>query len=234
MTPAIYEKQSLSDVVVGYIKSRILSGALKSGDKLIEADISTALDISRAPVREAMRILNEQGIVTFLPRKGNQVIAMEMEEIQEVFEIRIALEIRVLSKLITQKMLTEKDFRELETLTEKMKKAESQCNNREEGIYLLNTLDLSFHRYLWKASGSIRSIQLLEGLFYQLLIAMNQNIDSLGTFQEKAQEHARIVNGLKAQDLKLTLSEFREHLNAYMRDSIGREMVASESDPIYS
>ncbi|WP_416334010.1 GntR family transcriptional regulator, partial [Anaerospora hongkongensis] len=50
-----YEKQSLSDIVVSYVKNRILSGVLKSGDKLIEADISSALNTSRAPVREAMR-----------------------------------------------------------------------------------------------------------------------------------------------------------------------------------
>lgn len=60
-----YEKKSLSDMVVLYIKNRILEGSLKSGDKLIEADISAALNTSRAPVREAMRILNEQGIVSF-------------------------------------------------------------------------------------------------------------------------------------------------------------------------
>ncbi|WP_156023789.1 GntR family transcriptional regulator, partial [Sporomusa ovata] len=60
-----YEKKSLSDIVVSYVKNRILSGTLKSGDKLIEADISNELNTSRAPVREAMRILNEQGIISF-------------------------------------------------------------------------------------------------------------------------------------------------------------------------
>jgi DNA-binding GntR family transcriptional regulator len=62
-----YEKQSLSDMVVSYVKNRILSGTLKGGDRLIETDISNNFNISRAPVREAMRILNEQGLITFSP-----------------------------------------------------------------------------------------------------------------------------------------------------------------------
>lgn len=64
-----YEKKSLSDMVVLYVKNRILEGSLKSGDKLIEAEISEALHTSRAPVREAMRILNEQGFVSFCRAK---------------------------------------------------------------------------------------------------------------------------------------------------------------------
>ncbi len=215
-----YEKKSLSDIVVAYVKNRILSGVLKSGDKLTEADISSELSTSRAPVREAMRILNEQGIVSFSPRRGNQVLEMSPQEVLEVFDIRITLEIQILHILSTQPILQEKDYQELHQMTMQMQKGEQQCSTNEERVFLLNTLDLAFHRYLWNASESSRRAQILEGLFYQLLIVMNQNIVSLGTFEEKAQEHLQILNALKTNQPPLVSEAFMQHLHKYVNATL--------------
>ncbi|MCR6544559.1 GntR family transcriptional regulator [Dehalobacterium formicoaceticum] len=219
-----YEKKSLSDIVVSYVKNRILSGSLKSGDKLIESEISSELKISRAPVREAMRILNEQGSVSFSPRKGNQVLEMSPKEILEIFEIRISLEIQVLNILVTQNILQEGDYQKLENLTLQLLDGEQLCSKDEERVFLLNTLDLSFHRYLWNASESRRRMQILEGLFYQLLLVMNQNIVSLGSFEEKAQEHLRIINALKTKQLPIVLEEFQHHMHKYIEITLGDNM----------
>ncbi|WP_021169839.1 HTH-type transcriptional repressor CsiR [Sporomusa ovata DSM 2662] len=224
-----YEKKSLSDIVVSYVKNRILSGTLKSGDKLIEADISNELNTSRAPVREAMRILNEQGIISFSPRKGNQVLEMSPKEILEIFEIRITLEIQVLDLLVSQHMLQEEDYQEMQNLSLQMQDGERQCSKNEERVFLLNTLDLSFHRYLWNASESRRRAQILEGLFYQLLIAMNQNIVSLGTFEEKAQEHLRILNALKTKQLPVVFEEFHQHLHTYIETTLADNMQINKA-----
>ncbi len=210
-----YEKQSLSDLVVLYIKNRVLAGSLKSGDKVIEADISELLNTSRAPVREAMRILNEQGIVSFLPRKGNFILEMSEEELKEVFEIRSGLEMKILEKLVVRRMLNEENFRELDGLVQSMLNGEQKCRNEEECIYIFNTIDLGFHRYLWNASGSCRRAQILEGLFYQILIAMNQDSQFVRSFQDKAAEYRRIIEALKKNNLELVLSEFCEHMKKY-------------------
>lgn len=211
-----YPKQSLCDIAVLYVKKKILSGKLKSGDKLIESDISLDLGISRAPVREALRELNVHGFVVFSPRKGNRVLDMTQAEILEVFEIRISLELQILRILVEQKMLSEKSFADLSALTDKMLESERQNIPEDERIYRLNDLDVSFHRYLWNASGSKRRAQYLEDLFYQLLIAMNKDVVSLGTFEEKAREHALITNALKSGDLKAVNRQFRNHLKEYV------------------
>lgn len=146
---------------------------------------------------------------------------MTKEELSEVFEIRTNLEMRILQKLVTEQMLCPEDFRELDKMTQKMMDGERQCKSQEERIYMLNTMDIGFHRYLWNASRSSRRGQILDGLFYQLLIAMNQDTYSLGTFEEKAIEHMRIVEALKKADLPVVLNEFYEHLKVYMDASIG-------------
>ena len=211
-----YSKQSLCDIAFLYIKKKILSGNLKSGDKLIESDLSLELGISRAPVREALRELNVHGFIAFSPRKGNRGLEMTQEEILEVFEIRISLELQILRILVEQKMLSENDFAELSALTGKMLESEHQNIPEDERIYRLNSLDIAFHRYLWNASGSKRRAQYLEDLFFQLLIAMNKDVVSLGTFEEKAREHALITDALRSGNLKKVNGQFQDHLKEYV------------------
>lgn len=215
-----YEKKSLADVVVDYVKNRVMAGTLKSGDRLIEAEISKEFNISRAPVREAMRILNEQGIVAFSPRKGNHVMEMSTEEVLEIFEIRTTLEVQILKKLVKEKMLTEKDFDHLYKLTNDMKNINDKAETDEEKTYLLNHLDMSFHKYLWSVSGNSRRAQILEGLFYQLLIDMNENIGTLGHSEEKADEHERIIYALKGGDFLTVTLEFQNHLFGYVKETL--------------
>lgn len=211
-----YSKQNLNEIVVCYIKDKILSGELQSGDKLIETDISNELQISRAPLREALRELNALGIITFSPRRGNQVLSLTRAEVKEVFEIRTSIELQVLNILVTKRLLSEKDYEYLTLLTEEMMKSENVKLERREWIYLLNSLDIAFHRYLWRQSGSTRRAHYLESLFFQLLITMNKDTVSLGTFCEKAAEHARIIAALKSNNLERVCVEFTNHLREYM------------------
>lgn len=218
-----YEKQSLSDMVVSYVKNRILSGTLKGGDRLIETDISTHFNISRAPVREAMRILNEQGLITFSPRKGNHVIEMEPAEIMEVFEIRTSLETQILRKLLRNQMIKEEDFQRLTEIALEMKDGENRCRTEEDKVYLLNTLDISFHRYIWQLSGSVRRAQILESLFYQLLIVMNEDLSSLGILEKKSEEHLVFVEVLRKNELPSVVREFHNHIQNYVKATLPEE-----------
>lgn len=211
-----YEKQSLSEMVVSQVKNRILSGTLKGGDRLLEQEISDYFKISRAPVREAMRILNEQGIISFSPRKGNHVIEMSDSEILEVFEIRASLETQILRKLLRNQLFTSEDFENLRAIAMRMVTDEAQCKSDEEKIYLMNTIDISFHNYLWQRSGSTKRAQILEGLFYQLLVAMNEDVSTLGILEKKAKEHLEFIKVLESNELPLVVRAFHGHIQNYV------------------
>lgn len=210
-----YTKQGLNDVVVSFVKNKILAGEYKAGDKLLESEISTELDISRAPVREAMRQLNAEGMILFSPRKGNYVLDLEPEELLDVLDIRTVLESQVYGLLLKHNQLKEENFTYLYDNIHRMQQQEHHALAEHDMLYWLNSLDLQFHRHLWQAFRSGQRTKILEGLFYQLLIAMNRNTITLGTFQEKAQEHLRIVNALKNHDLELAVTEFSTHMNIY-------------------
>lgn len=216
-----YKISSLSDIARKYIKDQILSAELKSGAKIVESDIAEALHISRAPVREALRSLNEKGIVVFSPRRGHHVLEMEREELFEIFQIRISLELQVLKILITDQLLEEADYRHLFNLSERMSHADKENETENERIFRINQLDISFHRYLWKKSKSMRRAGLLEDLFYQLLIAMNQNVASLGSGDEKFEEHKRMIEALQTNNIALVCDELHLHLKKYMVAALG-------------
>lgn len=198
-----------------------MSGKLKSGDKVVEADISDFLEISRAPVREALRSLSVQGIIVFFPRKGHFIPVTSREEIFEVFQIRISLELQVLRLLVRKQLLADTDYAHLMELARQMEDEELATANQGGPIFHLNTLDISFHKYLWQVSGSVRRAQLLESLFLQLLIEMNKNVASLGSYKEKAAEHYTLIAALKTGDIQAVCMEFKQHLRRYVVAALG-------------
>ena len=84
--------ESLVDVAEHRLRDAILRGALQPGDKIVEEQLSADLGISRAPLREALRLLGQQGLVEHLPRRGARVAEWSTTDILQLFELRHVLE----------------------------------------------------------------------------------------------------------------------------------------------
>lgn len=78
---------------------------------------------------------------------------------------------------------------------------------------------------MWKASKSVRREQILEGLFYQLLIAMNKDTTTLGSFKEKAKEHLSILKALESGNVDTAVKEFRSHIEKYIKSTLSKEEI---------
>ncbi|MGH3928443.1 MAG: GntR family transcriptional regulator [Pseudonocardiaceae bacterium] len=83
---------SLAELAVRQLRSEILSGALAPGERLVEEHLTRRLGISRAPLREALRLLGQQGLVAHLPRRGARVAELSARDIDELFSLRDVLE----------------------------------------------------------------------------------------------------------------------------------------------
>ena len=86
------ETKSLMVVVLDTVRKRILNGELKPGSKINESDVASRLGISRSPVREAFRVLEREGLLVTLPRKGSYVTDISLQDLKELFEVRVLLE----------------------------------------------------------------------------------------------------------------------------------------------
>jgi DNA-binding GntR family transcriptional regulator len=93
--------KSLADEVVTRLNDAILKGQLKPGEKVVEATLSRQMDVSRAPIREAIRMLVERGLLVQVPRRGVFVREYSTREIEEINELRLAIEVGALSNAMS-------------------------------------------------------------------------------------------------------------------------------------
>src|SRR6056297_2944391 len=114
--------------VMHYLRDQILVfQSYKKGDKLIESEIAENLNISRAPVRDALRQLENQGLVNSVPRKGTFVADYSSESLEEIYDLRFILECRIYEILTKQNLLSDEDFNQMEKLVDQM--GETACRN---------------------------------------------------------------------------------------------------------
>lgn len=213
-----YSKLNLNQIVATYIKNEILVGNLKSTDKLIETELSDILQISRSPIREAMRELNMQGILSFSPRKGNQIPDLAYNDIMEIFAIRIPLETQIIKIIFENYTFSSSDIDYLININEKMLQGVEHSTSSKEKIYILNSMDLSFHSFFWEKARSHRIANILESQFYQLLTAMNKDVSTLGRTEDKYNEHMEIISACKLGSLEKTVDAFKKHMDSYLSD----------------
>ncbi len=135
-------KRSLKSYAYESIKQAIIRGELKPGEHLREADIASQMGMNRAPVREALRQLDQEGMTYSHPYRGTVVLEISPKETEEVFvPIRRILENYVAKPAAS--VLKEDDYQELEKIVSKMDIAA-----REENLDKLTDLDMQFHNYL--------------------------------------------------------------------------------------
>ena len=106
--------QPLREVVCETLREAIVDGVLKPGERLMEIQLAEELGVSRTPVREAIRKLELEGFVVMIPRRGTYVADMSIKDINEVYEVRTALD--VLAAGLAAERITEEELEQMERL----------------------------------------------------------------------------------------------------------------------
>ncbi|MEA4960806.1 GntR family transcriptional regulator [Lutispora sp.] len=210
-----YQKKNLSSVVIDYIKEMILVGVYKESDHVLESEVANKLGISRAPVREGMRQLEKEGILTTIPRKGTYVTRYTLDDIKEVFDIRLLLENNILDIIINENKMTEEDFDKLNNIVNEMVKVVRSSEDPIKKAMKINMNDIEFHRFIWQKSGSKRRVEILEGIFFQLRMAMLYDTNKTGNLLVTATDHYEIIKHLRNNDLEKSKKALKEHIISY-------------------
>ncbi len=210
---------NLSDRVREYIKEEIFVGKYKSGDRILEARLAEELQISRAPIREAIRELEHQGLLRSVPRKGTFVVEFTREDVKEIHDIRLHLEERIFDKLISKDILTVEDFEHLKQIVDDMIKAARREGDKSHKVVDITKLDMEFHKYLWKRSGNKWSIKILSNLYNQLQLAMIIDVRLEGDLEEGVKKHLDIIKFLQRGDINRTKKALKDHILIKNEDS---------------
>ncbi len=204
---------SLKDRVYQNIKFQIIIGVLKPGTRLPEEELSKAMNISRAPIREAFNRLEKEGFVTVIPRKGAAVSKVTAQAIEDLFEIRETLE-----SLAVKKSKGKISIEELEEVGNGFKKFINKSTNTENCIQYLS-LDKKFHDLLSQNCGNKKLIDLLANLQEQIHWLRNISLKRI-TFAGSVGEHLEIIEALQKKDEKLILKALLQHLERAKRSSL--------------
>lgn len=162
----------LSDEVATFLRNQILKPELfPKGSYIREEKLASQLDISRGPVREALKTLAGEGLVKIIPRKGALVVDFSRAETEELWEIRYLMERAVFEKIIESNLLTEKDFQYLSGL---LNEVESAINEKqlEEQTRIIDGVNFKFHNYIARISQKKYTVEILSDVYKKLRHAM--------------------------------------------------------------
>ena len=192
--PAIAQLQShsLANLVQAEIERMILDGALAPGAKLTEATLAEQIGVSRGPVREAFRMLEEAGLVRTEKNRGVFVRHVPIEEALEIFEVRAVMDLYVGRKLA--KGLSATQIRVLRQLADAMDQAVKGDNAND-----YHRFNLQFHDRLLELAGNAKLTATYRKLVNELSLFRRQNLtqESMAVY---SREHRQIVRAIAAGD----------------------------------
>ena len=180
--------QPLREIVCEVLRDAIRSGILKPGEWLKENDLADELLVSRTPVREAIRKLEQEGYVVTVPRRGAYVASVSIRDINEIFEIRAALE--ALACELAAERITEDEQERLERLLVAIGRA-----IEEHDMERIVRTDIEFHELLYQAARNERLLTIIGNLREQI-------VDAIGSGDAR---HARKVGAKHMENSEETL-----------------------------
>lgn len=195
----------LRDVVFNTLREAILKGDLLPGERLMEIALANQLGVSRTPIREAIRMLEQEGLAITIPRKGAIVAGMSQTEMEEVLEIREALE-----QLSVQVACDKIDETQLEELKEAQKHFEKMLETGD--LKKIAQADIEFHNIIYRATYNKRLILMLEGLREQVYRYRVEYLKDASNYEEVLKEHEAIYEALAHRDKESVTEMTRKHI----------------------
>ena len=151
----------LRDVVFNTLREAILKGELKPGERLMELQLASKLGVSRTPIREAIRMLQQEGLAVTIPRRGAEVAKMTEKNMEDVLQIREALEI--LAVQLACEKVTEQQVLKLEEAVEEFERAVKTGDLKQ-----IAQSDIDFHDKIYEAADNPRLVNLLNNIREQI------------------------------------------------------------------
>ena len=195
----------LRDVVYQTLRQAILREDLAPGERLMEIPLANKLGVSRTPLREAIRMLEQEGLVVMIPRRGAQVAGISEKSLRDVLEVRKSLE-KLAVELACERM-TEEDMKEMNRAEE----AFSAAVHEGDALRIAET-DEQFHDVIYNSTGNTKLVQLLNNLREQMYRYRLEHIKDEKSRLSLLEEHQRMMAALRSRDVELAKKAAGEHI----------------------
>ena len=188
------------------LRMAIIAGRFEPGERLIESVLSAELGTSRGPVREALRQLENEGLVMSFPYRGAVVLGVSDDEVHEVLiPIRLTLERSSFARALEK--MTDNDFAELGKQIWLMEQA-----GKANDLTKLVEADLAFHEIVISASGQLHTVQLWRTIWPRIR-AYFYRYERFRSFEETVDEHRALLAALQTRDPAIALEQLELHID---------------------
>lgn len=205
------ESASLRDQVTGIIRDAILSGQLAPGQKLVERELCSSLDISRTLLRESLPQLQAEGLIRSVAHKGPSVALIDADEVRDIYQVR-----RVLETFATREFArnaSDEQVRELREQLVALKRPVGADNLRD-----LLTAEAGFYSVIFAGCGNNVVGQVLTQLNNRIMLYKRLSLSVAGRLQETIDELEDIVSAIEARDVEKAADRCELHVIAAERN----------------
>jgi DNA-binding GntR family transcriptional regulator len=196
------------DELVKGIRALVMSGELRPGDRLVEEPLAQRFGVSRPPVREALRLLQRDGIVTSVPRKGFIVVPITAEDVREIYELRFGLE-----RTAVELSVPVKDPQRLQPMRDALEVMRGEAAQGDQDLML--AANSSFHHALVGLAGNGRLLAAYTSLRMQLQMCMAMNLNFRRQLyndpDDVVRRHEHLLRLIGAGDVDEVLHELANH-----------------------
>ena len=216
-TIAMLQSSSLTTVVQQEIERAILVGEYAPGSKLNEAVLAEKLGVSRGPVREAFRMLDEAGLVRTEKNRGVFVRAIPVDEALEIFDLRAAMDDWVGKRLAV--CITDEQIREIKAMVLEMEKAVKAQDARQYHV-----LNLKFHDRMVEIVGNRKLTETYRRLIKELSLFRRQNLADVVLMRTFLNEHKQIVKAIASRDAQAAGRAMFDHVMQSKQRTIDNDL----------
>ena len=195
----------LRDVVFQTLRSAILRGDLKPGERLMELQLASKLGVSRTPIREAIRMLEQEGLAITIPRRGAEVAKMTEKDMGDTLQIRRALE--ELAVVLVCDKITEEDVEEL-----KAAMLNFEEKTKGDNVVELAKADVALHETVYRIADNPKLVQLLGDIREQMFRYRAEYLKDRSIYPVLIQEHRDMVAALEKRNKELVVKITMKHL----------------------
>lgn len=200
-------RPSLHDAVVGHIREMIFSGELAPGDRVPEKQLCQRLDVSRTPLREALKVLASEGLLTLLPNRGARVSQLTTDDVDEMFPVMGALE--ALAGQLACERISDAEIDEIRALHYQM-----ASHHKREALNEYFELNQRIHAAILEAAGNETLRNIYLSLTARIRMARYQANLSRARWDAAMAEHEEILEALIERDGQQLAEVLRKHLAA--------------------
>jgi DNA-binding GntR family transcriptional regulator len=207
LTGFIPQQLPLRAQVADFLRNMILSGKLKPGERVVERTLAKSLGVGQATVREALQVLEHEGLIFKKANTASFVTQLTAERVREIVGIRVELEPKAFA--LAHRRMTPADFEELQSLVSRIEEGASKND-----YYEASSADFAFHQKVWSISGNktLERIlsQLCTPLFASLMVTLST---SHLPVKDDMKSHQVLVEALAGPDEEKAIQAARNHVN---------------------